>query len=132
MAATLASTTIPTATDAITNRVTLAAGTGITRGWLIICDAECMLVQAPIALPANTWQVLRGWDGTPAIPHKAGAACFYGPKAHFWAGFDRSGACDPNKEVVLPSINVDKGNWFDNSSGEWNQTKLGGTKATLT
>lgn len=132
MAATITATTIVPALDAVTNRITLAAGTP-PRGWILVCEGECMLVQGPVpGASASVVQVLRGWDGTAAVAHKAGAAALVGPRSYFWAGFDRTGACDVNKEVAVPSVNVYNGNQFTDNAGAWQQTVLGGIHAALT
>jgi hypothetical protein len=132
MAVTIATTTIPSATTSMQNKVTLASSpTGMQRGWLIVTDAECMLVQAPVATAANTWQVLRGYHGTPATAHIAAAAAHVGPPAHFSAQFNRSGACVAATEVALPSINLREGNHFEDNSGAWRQTKINGVASTL-
>jgi hypothetical protein len=132
MAAALATTTIPSATTSMQNKVTLAASpTGLAKGWLIVADAECMLVQAPVAAAANTWQVLRGYHGTPATAHKAAVSVYVGPPSYFWAQFNRSGACNAATEIALPSINLRAGNHFNDNSGEWQQTKINGVSSVL-
>jgi len=132
MAVTIATTTTSAAvTDSVT-RIPLAAGTGVTRGWILVIDGEVMLVQATVPTQATTFIVLRGWDGTAAVPHKSGAAVSYGPRSYFGNMFSRTGVCDPTKEIALPSFNLTTMDVFDNSSGEWQQTKIGNTKATIT
>jgi len=132
MAATITSTTIVPAIDGVTNRITIAAGTAV-RGWILVSEGECMLVQGLVpGASASVLQVLRGWDGSAAVPHKAGAAVLVGPRSYFGNGFDRTGACDVTKEVAVPSVNVYNGNQFTDNSGAWQQTVLGGIHAALT
>jgi hypothetical protein len=126
MPVTITSTTFPAAVDAVTNRVTLAAGTA-ARGWILVCDGECMLVQGQVpGSGVSALQVLRGWDGTAATPHKAAAVVLVGPRSYFGNGYDRSGAYIAANEVAVPSVNVTSGNHFVDSSGVWDQTIHGG------
>jgi hypothetical protein len=130
-AATIASTTLAAAIDGATNRVTLAAGNSAVRGWIIVCEGENMLIQGSVAGSTTVFQVLRGWDGSAAVPHAAAAVALVGPRSYFWAGFDRTGACDVNKELALPSVNAYNGNQFTNNAGTWQQSSLGGVHAAL-
>ena len=132
MAVTIATTTTTAAVDAATTRISLTAATGVVRGWIIIIDGEVMLVQAGVPTQPTVFTVLRGWDGTAAMPHKSGAAVSYGPRSYFGNMFARSGVCDPTKEIALPSFDLTTMNVYDNSSGEFQQTKIGNTKATIT
>lgn len=127
MPATITSTTFPAALDAVSNRVTLAAGTAV-RGWILVCDGECMLVQGSVpGGSVSALQVLRGWDGTAATPHKAASTVLVGPRSYFANMFDRSGAYIAANEVAIPSVNVPAGNQFVDLSGTWDQTVLGGS-----
>jgi hypothetical protein len=122
----IASTTIPVALDTIVTRIPLTAATGVVRGWLLVCEGECMLVQGAVAGSTTTFQCLRGWDGTAVVPHKINAPVLVGPKSHFANMFDRSGAFVAAGEVATPSVNIPGGNHFVDSSGTFDQTVLVG------
>src|SRR5262245_52401695 len=132
MAATIATTTTTSAVNEVTTRIPLAAATGVVRGWILVIDGEVMLVQGTVPTQPLVMTVLRGWDGTPSVPHKTGAAVAYGPRSYFANMFARTGVCDPTKEVALPSYDLVTMNVYDNSSGEFQQTKINNTKATIT
>ena len=128
MAVTLSQTTLSSAIDAAASRITLAATTGIVKDTTLVCNAEFMRVTSLVENVPNAVQVIRGWDGTAAVPHTAAAVVRYGPRKYFLY-FDRSGACLPANEGALPSINPMTGNYFDNDSGVWAWTVRGGAKA---
>ena len=125
MAVTLNATTSPAAITADQGIVNLASGATVVAGHMLYVDREAMLVLGPVALSTTAFYVTRGYSGTAAAAHIAGAKVKTGPQGYFGM-FNPSGAANAAKIAALPWINVLTGDVFDIAAGAWNQVGTGG------
>ena len=113
---TLNSTTLSAAVTSNAQVFSLASGTNVSAGDLLVVDREAMLVDA-IATAQVT--VRRGVEGTAAVAHLSGATVYTGVKSRFYSSTPRGGACTRASERFLPHIDVANGTIYDCIAGEW-------------
>jgi hypothetical protein len=105
----LATTTLDQTLDAKSRSVKLASVSGVRVGMCLFLDGE--LVKVTLLDIAPWVQVLRGQDGSKAIPHSSGVAVYIGDGSQFYQ-FDPVGRPSETFEVS-PWINVQTGAiWF--------------------
>lgn len=106
---TLATTTLEQTLDAKSSLVKLTSASGVRVGLCLFLDGELTKV---IALDVSPWvRVLRGQDGSKAIPHSSGVAVYIGEGSQFYQ-YDPVGR-PPETFEISPWINVQNGNvWF--------------------
>jgi len=108
--------------DTYSTTVTVTSATGFTAGttWLYV-NTEQMLVRA---VSGTTISVVRGVNGTKAMPHMSGAVVYVGP-ATLYRQFDPSGACTSTNEVYLPQIAPASGYFWNCLNSRWQGVYLG-------
>ncbi len=124
---TLTSTRLSAAITAINdNTITVVSATGFTAGTThAVIDAEEMAVTS---VSGTTIGVVRGINGTRAMPHTTAAVVYVGSPTYF-DSVGRFGSCTATNERVLPIIVPTEGKYYTCSSSNWVSaalTTLGG------
>lgn len=122
----LNSTTISTAVTAATNTVVLASGTNVAAGDILFVDREAMLINS---ISSATAQVRRGWAGTAARAHAAGATVYTGVPSRFY-NTEVVGTCTATAELYTPRVVLPTGNVYQCQNSIWQ--KIGADVGSIT